>query len=352
MSPMLARALLPVLAVVVYALPMLAGGGPSIYSAAVLIAIFAAMAYGLDVIVSDLGEVSLAHTVFFAAGSYTTALLATRAGVGAWSTLAGSIGVALLLAAAIGLVTLRLREFVFSLVTYAVAVVAYTLAANWAFLGGSDGLRGIPTLDLSFAGLSLTARSDRELWPYAFALLVVALYLIDRFRHSRLGAAAIMTHLNPRLATMSGIDPARVRLQVFLFSAPISAAAGWLYAYQRAFVGADVLESYFLILMLTAVVLIGRRQLLGPLAATALVLTQEKFFSLGGYVDKIVLGTVLVVILAFFPQGLVGVVPAVAAQRLSCTHHHRRCPNARSVGRTQAFGRPPFPAQVRLSPRD
>ena len=33
-----------------------------------------------------------------------------------------------------------------------------------------------------------------------------------------------MTHLNPRLATMSGIDPARVRLQVFLFSAPMSAA--------------------------------------------------------------------------------------------------------------------------------
>ena len=64
---------------------------------------------------------------------------------------------------------------------------------------------------------------------------------------------------------MSGIDPARVRLQVFLFSAPISAAAGWLYAYQRAYVSADVLETYFLILMLTAVVLVGRRQLLGPL---------------------------------------------------------------------------------------
>jgi branched-chain amino acid transport system permease protein len=117
-----------------------------------------------------------------------------------------------------------------------------------------------------------------------------------------------MSHLNPRLATMSGIDLARVRLQVFLVSAPISAAAGWLYAYQRAYVSADVLESYFLILMLTAVVLVGRRQLLGPLFATALVLVQEKFFSFGGYVDKIVLGTVLVAVLGFFPQGLMGLV--------------------------------------------
>lgn len=304
--------LLPV-GLAVLAAPMLLGGNGAVYSAAVLIAIFAVMAYGLDVIVSDLGEVSLAHTVFFAAGSYTTAWLSTKAGVGsAWITLAASIVIALGFAAVIGLVTLRLREFVFSLVTYAVAVVAMTVAANWAFLGGSDGLRGIPTLDLSIPGLSLTARNDRELWPFAFALLAVTIYLIDRFRHSALGAAAIMTHLNPRLATMSGIDPARVRLQVFLFSAPVSAAAGWLYAYQRAYVSADVLESYFLILMLTAVVLIGRRQLLGPLAATALVLVQEKFFSLGGYVDKIVLGSVLVAILAFFPQGLAGLARPVA----------------------------------------
>lgn len=301
-------ALLPT-AVAVYLAPTLAGGSGAAYSAAVLIAIFAVMAYGLDIIVSDLGEVSLAHTVFFAAGAYTTALLATRGGIASgWLTLAGAVAVALLLAGAIGLVTLKLREFVFSLVTYAVAVVAMTVAANWSFMGGSDGVRGIPLLDLSLPGLPLAAKDDRTLWPVAFGLLVAALYLVDRFRHSALGTAAVMSHLNPRLATMSGIDLARVRLQVFLVSAPISAAAGWLYAYQRAYVSADVLESYFLILMLTAVVLVGRRQLLGPLLATALVLVQEKFFSFGGYVDKIVLGTVLVVVLGFFPQGLMGLV--------------------------------------------
>ncbi|MCD0504483.1 branched-chain amino acid ABC transporter permease [Bordetella petrii] len=313
--PMQRAALLPLAAAGFFA-PALLGGGPAVYSAAVLIAILAVMSYGLDVIVSDLGEVSLGHAVFFAGGAYATALLSTQAGAGAWATLAASIAVALLLAAAIGLVTLRLREFVFSLVTYAVSVVAMTLAANWAFLGGSDGVRGLPTLDLSFAGFTLAARNDQELWPYAYALLVAALYLVDRFRHSRLGKAAVMVHLNPRLATMAGIDPARVRLQVFLFSAPISAAAGWLYAYQRAYVSADILETYFLILMLTAVVLVGRRQLLGPLAATALILIQEKFFSLGGYVDKIVLGSVLVIILAFFPQGLMGLARPLG--RLAC----------------------------------
>lgn len=291
-------------AVAVFFLPAWLGGSPALYSAAVLIAILAVMAYGLDVVVSDLGEVSLGHTVFFAAGAYVTALLSTNAGAGAWVTLAASIATALALAALVGLVTLRLREFAFSLVTYAVSVVAMTLAANWAFLGGSDGIRGLPMLDMSVAGLTLSARNDEELWPYAYALLAATLYLINRFRQSRLGQAALMAHLNPRLATLSGIDPLKVRLQVFLFSAPITACAGWLYAYQRAYVSADILETYFLILMLTAVVLVGRRQLFGPLLATALVLIQEKFFSFGGYVDKILLGSLLIIVLAFFPQGL------------------------------------------------
>jgi len=308
------------LAALAFASPALMGGSSVIYSAAVLIAIFAVMAYGLDIVVSDLGEVSLAHTVFFAAGSYTTALLATRGGVASgWITLAASLVVAMGFAGVVGLITLRLRAFVFSLVTYAVAVVALTVAANWDFLGGSDGLRGIPTLDLSLPGVALHAGSDQELWPFAFAMLLTVIYVIARFRRSALGVAAIMTHLNPRLATMSGIDPARVRLQVFLLSAPISAAAGWLYAYQRAYVSADVLETYFLILMLTAVILIGRRQLLGPVIAVALILTQEKFFSFGGEIDKIVLGSVLVAILAFLPEGLaVGLARPLARLRTRC----------------------------------
>lgn len=294
------------MAILVFFVPQLSGGSSAVYSAVVVIAIFAVMSYGLDIVMSDLGEVSLAHPVFFAVGSYTTAILATRAGVDGWATLFGSIVVATIIALFVGLVTLRLREFVFSLVTYALTVVAMTLANNWDFLGGSDGIRGIPKLDMSFLGFSLIAGNDRELWPYAFVLLVVVLYLIARFRKSNLGVSAVMTHENPRLATMSGVSQAKVRLQVFVFSASISASAGWLYAYQRAYLSADVMDIYFLIFMLTAVVLFGRQQLFGPLAATVLILAQEKFLSFGGYMDKIILGSVLVIILAFFPNGLMG----------------------------------------------
>ena len=160
--------MLPLVGLLVFVAPTLFGGDGSVYSAAVLIAIFAVMAYGLDVIVSDLGEVSLAHTVFFAAGSYTAAWLSTRGRRGA---LADARRIDRRRAAVRRRhrpVTLRLREFVFSLVTYAVAVVAMSVAANWAFLGGSDGLRGMPMLDLSIVGPA----ADRAQRPRALAVRI------------------------------------------------------------------------------------------------------------------------------------------------------------------------------------
>ncbi|MET4129747.1 branched-chain amino acid ABC transporter permease [Roseovarius sp. MBR-6] len=303
---------LPLFGLAFLALPWLSGGANVIFSACVIIAIFAVMSYGLDVIVSDLGEVSLAHPVFFATGAYVTAIASSRAGLDPLTTLVLSILIVVALAAVIAFVTLRLREFVFSLVTYAVSVVAMTVAANWAFLGGSDGVTGIPAFEL----LGYRALTDKHLWPIAWGLLVVTLYLVSAFRRSRLGHAAMTVHLNPALARMSGISPELVRMKVFLVSAPISAAAGWLYAYQRAYISADVLSPYFLILMLTAVVLVGRRILLAPLAGVALIILQERFLSYGAYIDRIILGTLLIVALSFLPRGLYGLVPdAIAALR-------------------------------------
>ena len=141
---------------------------------------------------------------------------------------------------------------------------------------------------------------------------------IHRFRHSRLGTSALMVQMNPDLATALGIDARKVRLGVFVASAPISALAGWLYAYQRAYVGPDMFETYFLVLMLTAIVIVGRRLLLGPLIGTALIIVQQTFFSIGGDGDKIVLGSVLAAILLLWPRGLAGIVnlvPSAPAKR-------------------------------------
>lgn len=285
------------------ALPILLNGSDLVFNTVVVIAIFAVMAYGVDIVWSDLGEVSLAHTVFFAAGAYTAGILSVRYGLSSWATLAAALGCGVTLALILGLVTLRTREFIFSLVTYASAIVCLNVVQNWKFLGGSDGIVGVPALDL-FIGPAVV--SNRDIWPYAYGLLLLTIFLISRFRRSALGHAALMIHMNPRLAMLSGLDPRWIRLKVFVLSAAVTSVAGWLYAYQRSYVGPDLFATYFLVQMLTAVILSGRRILLGPVIGTAILLSQQAFFSYGGYFDKLVLGSILIFVLAVYPRGLVG----------------------------------------------
>jgi branched-chain amino acid transport system permease protein len=304
------------LAIVGFLLPRLLGGSGLVYDTLVIIAIFSAMSYGLDIILSDLGEISLVHTAFFATGAYAAAILTVNYGQSAWVAMAGAIIASLALALILGLITLPTREFAFSLVTYAAAVVCMNIASNWDFLGGSDGIVGIPPLELSIGPLTLTAGQSPEFWPFAYALLLLTLYFVHRFRHSRLGQAALMVHMNPRLAAMCGLDANQVRLKVFLVSAPISGLAGWLYAFQRAYVGTDLFDTYFLVLMLTGVILAGRRILLGPLFGMALLLSQKSFGSLGAYGDKLILGAVLVAVLCLSPRGLVSLWPRRRAASL------------------------------------
>jgi branched-chain amino acid transport system permease protein len=305
------------LAALAWFVPALSGGSPSVHAACTTIAILAVMSYGADLVLSYLGEVSLGHTIFWAAGGYTASLLAVNAGWNGWQTAGAAVGVSLVLAALLGLVTLRTREFVFSLVTYAAAVVAMEIAFNWPFLGGSDGVVGVPPLELTIFGKGITGAGDAALWPVAWGLLMLTLLFIHRFRRSRLGTSALMVQMNPDLAQALGVDARAVRFLVFVASAPISALAGWLYAYQRAYVGPDMFESYFLVLMLTAIVIVGRRLLLGPLIGTALIIVQQTFFSIGGDGDKIVLGAVLAAILLLWPRGLIGLWDALVSRRSS-----------------------------------
>ena len=239
-------------------------------------------------------------------GGYATANLSVKYGLNGWSTALATIVLCLVAAALLGAVTLRTREFVFSLVTYAAAIVAYEVAFNWDAIGGSDGIVGIAALKLPFGFATFSGATQEELWPVALALLLLTLLFIARFRRSRLGTAALMVQMNPALAASLGIDTRKVRLAVFVISAPITGLAGWLYAYQRAYVGPDMFETYFLVMMLTAVVLIGRRILLGPLIGTAILIVQQNLLSLGGDWNKIVLGAVLALVLILFPAGLIG----------------------------------------------
>src|SRR5690606_16991959 len=137
-------------------------------------------------------------------------------------------------------------------------------------------------------------------------MVLVVVALVHRFRNSRLAQNALMAQMNPDLAATLGVDVNRIRLLLLILSAVPPALAGWLYAYYRSYVSSDLFEMYFLILMLTAAVLVGRRLLLGPLLGIALIVSQQNLADAGGDGNRIILGAALVLVLVIWPSGLVG----------------------------------------------
>ena len=61
--------------------------------------LFALLAVGLGLAMGIAGQINLAQVAFFGVGAYTTAILATKAGLGFWTAAA----LALITAAAVGL---------------------------------------------------------------------------------------------------------------------------------------------------------------------------------------------------------------------------------------------------------
>ena len=106
--------------------------------------VFIVLVASFDLLLGYTGIVSFAHTMFFGIGAYGVAVASTRMGPG-WSAIVAGTAVALalsfVLAAAIGLFSLRVRAIFFSMITLAFAAAFQTLASQLSDItGGEDGL--------------------------------------------------------------------------------------------------------------------------------------------------------------------------------------------------------------------
>src|SRR6202040_1992751 len=117
--------------------------GAKAMNVATKICIFAALVASYDLLLGYTGSVSFAHTMFYGIGSYSIAIALYSMGP-SWVALAtGAIiglPLAMLLALAIGLFSLRVEAIFFAMITLAVASAFLVLASQLSWLtGGEDG---------------------------------------------------------------------------------------------------------------------------------------------------------------------------------------------------------------------
>lgn len=249
------------------------------------------------------GYISLGHNVFWGVGGYVSGLLLLEFGWSPFATalLAGAVAMGLGVIA--GLITYRTRGPSFIISTIALLLVVTLLMDNWAYLGGSNGL-SLPLVPLDISWVKV---------PFYYAMLAAAIGSVClgyRVAHSKFGVALRAIAADEVKAEVSGINTRRYKLMAFALSAFFPGVAGALWGYSLAYLRPVI---FLIIAMAARMVLMaivgGRGTVAGPVIGAVLIVAFDEisvtFFG-GSELNLVITGALMVLMLLFFPTGLVG----------------------------------------------
>lgn len=277
--------------------------------------VFTIAAIGLNLTLGYAGQVSLAQAAFVGIGAYTTAIMTTAG----WPFILAFILSGLICFAVgwvLGYPALRVQHHYLAFVTLAFTVLAYLVFRNEEWLtGGIYGILGIPR-----PGLFGASTADPQMFFY-FCLGILGLVTLATWWliRSPWGRAFIALRENPVRALSLGIDTRRYTLMAFAIGAGLGGLAGALYAPLVQYIDPTPFALDFSLELLLIVVVGGAGYLFGPFvgAMVAVLLPEWLRFTEGYYL--IIYAVLVMVLMAFNPAGLLGIVDRLLSRRKRTT---------------------------------
>ncbi len=271
----------------------------------VFAAIHSIIATGLCLLLGFAGQISLGHAAFYGIGAYASGIVTTKLGWSPWLGIGVGILVAMGVAYCVGMPSLRLRGHYLAMATLGFGVIVYIVFNEYVSLtGGPSGFGEIPRLSLFGLELDTTLRFYYLAWFLAIVALVTSLNIV----HSRVGRALRAIHGSELAAMSVGVDTTKYKLQIFVFSAALGAVAGSLYAHYVTFVNPPVFNIFFSLKLLMIVVIGGTGSVWGAFAGAVLLTFLPEWLSFLHDFDVLAYGLLLLVIVMFLPDGLIGLV--------------------------------------------
>jgi branched-chain amino acid transport system permease protein len=271
--------------------------------------VLAVYAVGYNVLFGYAGLLSLGHAMFFAAGLYGAGLSAAHLSFGAAGAFLFGIGAGLALSLAVGLIALRTSGVGFMIVTLMFAQAGYLTSLYFAsYTRGDEGfvLKGDIRRAVLPGGLSLDLASPLARYNLALALLAVCVLGCLTLVRSPFGRVLVAIRENEERTRMLGYDTGANKLLAFVVSGTVAAAAGAAYALLFAYVGATFASIQYSILPLLWVLLGGAGTVLGPLVGTLVMFYLVDVTSEQTSAYMLVVGVALLVLVVWFPKGLLG----------------------------------------------
>jgi len=248
---------------------------------------------GLAVFTGFTGLFSLGHAAFFAIGAYTAAILTYFYGYNFYLALALGAAAGGLVGFLIGYPTLKakLRTDYFAIATLGFGEAIRVLLENLPITQGARGLPGI--------------RGDTTL-PVLVVCTGLVMWFAWNLIHSRHGRACIAIREDLVAAEMMGVNIFIGRLRSLVFSAFCTALAGGLFAHYYCFIQPSMFTATMSTQMTAMVVAGGMGSISGPAITAMIFIGIPEALRVGGIWRLVAYGLMLVLIMIFRPQGLMG----------------------------------------------
>jgi branched-chain amino acid transport system permease protein len=265
-------------------------------------------AMSLNFLLGFTGVLSFGHAAYFGLGAYGTAMAIKYWGVGSIPAIVLGVIVATIAAMIIGALIIKLRGVYFAMVTIAFGQVFYFIAFRWnAMTGGDDGLTGWRRLPINFGFAELDiVQNDRAFYYFTLAIFAVCVAAMAVLLNSPFGRSLIAIRENERRARFLGV-PIEFHVWLsFVISCLFVSAAGGLYALLNNFIDPRALRVDLSGNLVIMAVLGGMRSFWGPLIGAAIFVALQDYVSSQTQNWMSVIGLVFVLVVRFFPRGVLG----------------------------------------------
>ena len=286
--------------------------------------IWAILAISLNMVVGYTGLLSVGHIGFFGIGAYTMAILTSNAPYEQLRTEAiptfgwpffAALPVGALLAGAValvvGVVFNRFRDDIFVLVSFGFTIIAFNVFLNWRSV--TRGAFGIHEIARPVVG-GRTLDGELEFLALVMAFLLIVLAISGVIVTSSFGRVLTAIREDEQAIGVFGYQVTHYKLAIWTISAMMAGLAGGLFGSWTTFIDPNSFVLLESMLLVSIVILGGLATIWGSLlGAMAFVLLEEGMrfipFLPVEYVGQsrlVVLGVMLVLLMLFRPQGLVG----------------------------------------------
>jgi branched-chain amino acid transport system permease protein len=281
-------------------------GGYTELASRILVMGLAAMS--LNFLLGFTGVLSFGHAAYFGLGAYGAAMAIKYLDAGTIPAIALGMLVATLAAMIIGALIVRRRGVYFAMVTIAFGQVFYFLAFRWNSLtGGDDGLTGWHRTPINFGVATLDIfSSDKAFYYFVLVIFAVSVGAMALLLASPFGRTLIAIRENERRARFLGV-PIEFHIWLsFVISCLFVSVAGALYALLNNFTDPRALRFDLSGNLVIMAVLGGMRSFWGPLIGAAIFVALQDFVSSRTENWMSVIGLVFVLVVRFFPRGVLG----------------------------------------------